>query len=132
MRFSFTQMQLYTSGEWFYADYSTFYLDAETKHYAIHLNGFSGVAGDSLTNKTISPELNHNGMSFSTTDADYDGGNDNTPCARTYSGGWWFNDCGWCCFTCAYSGQSLMGWYSLAHLEPEGMLRAARMMITSA
>ena len=85
-------MQLKTTGKWFYADYSSFYLDAEYSHYAIHVAGFSGVAGDSLSNNTV-PMTNQNEMGFSTPDADHDGDSNATSCASMYNAGWWFNYC---------------------------------------
>ena len=44
-----------TSGRWFYADYANFSLDSEDNKYAIRLSGFSGNAGDSLTNSSGDP-----------------------------------------------------------------------------
>lgn len=124
-------MQLYTTGKWFYADYSTFSLDTESNNYAIHVTGFTGVAGDSISNKTVATSQNLNGMGFSTPDADNDGDNNSPTCAVALDAGWWFNYCGYSCLTCTYSGNFPMYWYSLAHLEHGGRLRAARMMITS-
>ena len=47
------QVQLNTTGIWYYADYATFSLDSEENKYAIRVSGFSGNAGDSLTNTSV-------------------------------------------------------------------------------
>ena len=77
---------------WFSAEYDTFWIDAETHGYALHVSGYSGDAGDSLhyTGKSM---LNyHDGMQFSTWDRD----NDRSAllnCASKYGAGNWYNSC---------------------------------------
>lgn len=121
------QVQLSSSGRWYYANYDTFSLYSEDNKYALRLSGFCGNAGDSLSNTTIPyPGAHHNGMSFTTSDADNDGcayGN----CAITWPAGWWFDNCYACCLTCRY--QTDFQWYIYSDWETYGLLRAARMMI---
>merc|ERR1719376_1436269 len=66
-----------------FAKYNTFLIDNEWQNYKLHVNGFSGDVGDSLTG--------HNGHKFSTYDADNDSSGSN--CAITYRGAWWYSSC---------------------------------------
>ena len=68
-------------------DEKTFRIENEDQGYGLHIGGYSGTAGDSLTpiGKT-----NLNGMKFSTNDRDNDNSN-STHCSRRWKGGWWFN-----------------------------------------
>ncbi|XP_035221439.1 techylectin-like protein [Stegodyphus dumicola] len=68
-----------------YALYDEFWIDDEAHNYTLHVNGYSGDAGDSL-------HLAHNNHQFSTKDRDNDGLINNT-CAQLYKGGWWYNAC---------------------------------------
>ena len=74
-----------------YAQYTTFSVGDNTTEYTLTVGGYSGTAGDSLTNS--SPKYGiHNGRKFSTRDND----NDSYPslnCAQYYNGAWWFNAC---------------------------------------
>ena len=67
-----------------YANYSTFYIGGSTTDYTLHVSGYNGTAGDSLTY--------HNLMKYTTKDNDndqYSGGN----CAVEWTGAWWYNNC---------------------------------------
>ena len=66
-----------------YAKFNSFYLGSAAAKYSLHISGYSGTSGDSLTY--------HNGMKFSTHDQDNDvwGGN----CAATRKGAWWYRSC---------------------------------------
>ena len=70
-------------GERRYAAYTRFSVGSDSEGYRLSISGYSGTAGDSLSN--------HNGTRFSTTDNDQDIGDDN--CAQFFKGGWWFSDC---------------------------------------
>ncbi|XP_062570717.1 ficolin-1-like [Saccostrea cucullata] len=73
------------NGDTAYAAYATFYIGNEADKYRLTVSGYTGTAGDSLTNS-------HNGMAFSTKDQDNDkdsGGN----CATSWHGAWWYNSC---------------------------------------
>ena len=71
-----------------YAQYDRFRVASEEKNFRLHISGYHGDAGDSLTTYYHS----HDGMAFSTFDRDNDMRlYDN--CAEYYGGGWWFNDC---------------------------------------
>ncbi|XP_034006835.1 microfibril-associated glycoprotein 4-like [Trematomus bernacchii] len=67
-----------------FARYSSFSVDPEAFGFTLHVSGFTdGGAGDSMSF--------HNGQKFSTFDKDQDSSTVN--CARTYLGGFWYNDC---------------------------------------
>ena len=73
-----------------YTQYTTFSVGNSTTKYILTVGGYSGTAGDSLTNSNPNYGI-HNGMKFTTRDNDND--NDWTNCASKYSGAWWFNSC---------------------------------------
>ncbi|OWF39130.1 fibrinogen-like protein 1 [Mizuhopecten yessoensis] len=76
------------NGSKYHAIYDFFRIEDETNDYRLHVNGYHGTAGDSMT----STRENHDGVRFSTYDTD----NDRRPfdnCAMHYRGGWWYNDC---------------------------------------
>ena len=68
-------------GNSLFAHYSYFYLEDETKNYALRLGTFSGTADDVFPFRKSIP--------FSTWDRDNDGVAD-VSCALKYRGGWWF------------------------------------------
>ena len=124
-------MQTYTSGLWYSAEYDSFKLDSEAIWYRLHVSGYSGDAGDSMSNITLGTQKQQNGMNFSS----YDSDNDKKlagSCAVSTSASWWFGNCLYSCLTCVY-GSDTFSWYSLDSygLENTGKLRAARMMIRS-
>ncbi|KAL9982262.1 hypothetical protein ACROYT_G004287 [Oculina patagonica] len=67
-----------------YAEYTTFKVAAEGDKYRLLIGGYSGTAGDAMTETT-------NGMQFSTQDYDNDQLNGN--CAQNFKGAWWYNAC---------------------------------------
>merc|ERR550534_2879659 len=67
----------------YFAQYTTFLIDNEDEKYKLHVKGFTGNAGDSLSG--------HNGFMFSTYDADNDVAD--SSCASTYHGAWWYSKC---------------------------------------
>lgn len=76
------------NGKRHYAEYERFRVSNEHDKYRLHVRGYHGTAGDSLT----AYWRTHDGMPFSTRDND----NDNRfydNCAEHYGGGWWYNDC---------------------------------------
>ncbi|KAJ8311579.1 hypothetical protein KUTeg_010934 [Tegillarca granosa] len=75
-----------------YASYTTFSVGSESTGYRLHVNGYSGTAGEAL--------MAHSGYKFTTKDKDQDTYKDN--CALVYNGAWWYNKC--------YSS-NLNGWY---------------------
>src|SRR5688572_24068738 len=114
------------NGTWFHADYDTFSLDSEDDYYAISVSGFSGTAGDSLTNTVVDAKWYHNGMNFSTFDANRKPGSN---CAKMYEGGWWFNNCYLNCLTCRYGLRFV--WETSKTKPSTGIVQEARMMIKS-
>ena len=74
------------NGQRYFAKYKTFQVENESQGYRLHVDGYSGNAGDALKY--------HDGMKFST----YDRDNDEYPqgnCAASsvHAGGWWHNHC---------------------------------------
>ncbi|XP_015929414.2 techylectin-5A-like isoform X3 [Parasteatoda tepidariorum] len=66
-----------------YAVYDNFWIDDEHYNYTLHINGYSGTAGDAM-------EYIQN-MPFSTKDRKNSPGS--TDCSQLRKGGWWYNDC---------------------------------------
>ena len=71
------------NGQRWYAKYRQFKIGDSSNNYKLEIAGFTGNAGDSLAY--------HNGMQFSTKDADHDIWYYN--CAATTKAAWWFKDC---------------------------------------
>ena len=67
-----------------YAQYSSFSVGDSVSKYTLSVSGYSGTAGDSLTQ--------HNGYKFSTRDQDNDAYSANN-CAQVFKGAWWFDNC---------------------------------------
>ncbi|XP_041050032.1 tenascin isoform X3 [Carcharodon carcharias] len=70
-------------GDSAYAVYDKFLVTDSKSRYKLHVGGYSGNAGDSLTY--------HNGRPFSTKDRDNDVAVTN--CALSYKGAWWYKNC---------------------------------------
>ena len=66
-----------------YAKYDSFLLSNEDSNYTLHVQGYTGNCGDSLTY--------HNGMKFSTYDRDNDV--DFRSCSKVFRGAWWYKSC---------------------------------------
>uniref|UniRef100_A0A1E1WVQ4 Putative lectin n=1 Tax=Tityus obscurus TaxID=1221240 RepID=A0A1E1WVQ4_TITOB len=66
-----------------YALYDNFWIENERQQYKVHVSGFKGDAGDSITYM--------NEMKFSTKDRKNDIWKKN--CAEVYKGGWWYVKC---------------------------------------
>ena len=66
-----------------FAEYGTFYIDGEEKQYTVHVESYTGTAGNSFGGV--------NGMKFSTKDKDYD--TYSKSCANQFHGAWWYSDC---------------------------------------
>ncbi|XP_008286377.1 angiopoietin-related protein 3 [Stegastes partitus] len=89
---SFTQQGVYIlrvdledwKEEKHWAEYC-FSLEGPSKDYALHVSHLSSDLPDAMANST--------GMRFSTRDRNNDN-HRNSNCARSYTGGWWFNACG--------------------------------------
>ncbi|XP_059169200.1 ficolin-1-like [Physella acuta] len=68
----------------YYVKYSNFQLLNEFQGYRLNVSGYSGNAGDSLTE--------HNAQMFTTYDRDNDA-QGTVNCAETYLGAWWYKAC---------------------------------------
>lgn len=75
-------------GEKRYAEYSTFRVASETDGFRLEVGGYSGDAGDALSD----PWYGAHGSAFSTHDRDNDRSSLN--CASMLKGGWWWKSCG--------------------------------------
>ncbi|XP_078616745.1 uncharacterized protein LOC144885018 isoform X2 [Branchiostoma floridae x Branchiostoma japonicum] len=86
-------------GEQAFAEYSTFKVSGESDGYRLHISGYSGTAGDSMTGVH-----SLNGQMFSTVDRDNDGWSSDS-CSQQYGqGGWWFGDCSFSSLNGRYLG----------------------------
>jgi len=93
------------TGNWYYAEYSTFTVLSEADNYTLQVDGFSGNASYDAFG------LHHNGEKFTTIDRDNDQwslGN----CAAVIGGGFWQKYCGGCPVNAARS-TGLFYWYGL-------------------
>ncbi|KAB5528637.1 hypothetical protein PHYPO_G00142540 [Pangasianodon hypophthalmus] len=77
------RVDLRDSGEHAYAQYDKFSVSEPRSRYKVHVGGYSGTAGDSMTY--------HNGRPFSTYDHDNDIAVTN--CALSYKGAFWYKNC---------------------------------------
>eukprot|EP00058_Branchiostoma_floridae_P001310 XP_002586798.1 hypothetical protein BRAFLDRAFT_243239 [Branchiostoma floridae] len=75
-------------GETAYAEYSSFRVSNESDGYRLHISGYSGTAGDSMTGRFVS----QNGQMFSTMDRDNDA-NSGSCSQRFGQAGWWYGLC---------------------------------------
>uniref|UniRef100_H2YDD0 Fibrinogen C-terminal domain-containing protein n=1 Tax=Ciona savignyi TaxID=51511 RepID=H2YDD0_CIOSA len=66
-----------------FAKYSSFSIGSAQEKYTLKVTGYTGNAGDSLSN--------HNGLPFSTQDVDNDSYFGN--CAVNHHGAWWYDKC---------------------------------------
>ncbi|XP_025082989.1 angiopoietin-related protein 7-like [Pomacea canaliculata] len=73
-----------------YAKYNIFHVADEKDSYRLHVDQFSGNAGDSLE----VPVTGDNSMAFSTFDRDNDIYRSNCADESLYAGGWWYARCG--------------------------------------
>ncbi|XP_074092749.1 tenascin-X isoform X2 [Macrotis lagotis] len=77
------RVDLHAGNESVFAEYDFFTVDSGAKYYRLHLEGYHGTAGDSMSY--------HSGSFFSTRDRDPN--NLHIPCAVSYRGGWWYRNC---------------------------------------
>ena len=97
-------LQQRDTGNWYYAEYSTFRVLSEARNYTVQVRGFSG-------NASYDAFGLHDGLKFSTIDRDndlYPSGN----CAAMRFGGFWWRSCGWCRVNGARS-TDYFNWYNL-------------------
>ena len=125
------QLQAFSTQKWFYAEYETFSFGPESSWYSLHLSGYSGNTGDSMSNLTAGNQWKHNGYNFTTLDSDNDK-KSNGNCAEQFKAAWWFNNCWLSCLTCRF-GTKDFSWITMNDfgIEKDGKLLAARMLIRS-
>lgn len=71
------------NGTEMFALYEDFFIENEALKYRLHINNYSGTAGDSM--------VYHKDMFFSTRDRDND--QSSRHCAQVFNGAWWYRDC---------------------------------------
>ncbi|XP_023577174.1 tenascin-X isoform X14 [Octodon degus] len=77
------RVDLRAGDEAVFAQYDSFRVDSAAQHYRLHLEGFHGSAGDSMSY--------HSGSVFSARDRDPN--NLLISCAVSYRGAWWYRNC---------------------------------------
>ncbi|XP_060045511.1 tenascin-X isoform X22 [Erinaceus europaeus] len=77
------RVDLRAGDEAVFAHYDSFRVDSAAKYYQLHLEGYHGTAGDSMTY--------HSGSVFSARDRDPN--NLLISCAVSYRGAWWYRNC---------------------------------------
>jgi ficolin len=86
--------------QWYWAEYSTFVVGAESTNYTLRIDGYSGTSGNAAGVYTYAGEFNPNmvlnGTAFTTRDRDNDQDPDHN-CANWSGiiGGFWYNHCGY-------------------------------------
>ena len=93
------------TGDWYYAEYSTFRVLSEAYNYTLQVDGFSGNAGFDALGEW------HNGEQFSTIDRDNDRASSGN-CAALRGGGFWWRRCGGCRVNAA-RGTGYFHWWNL-------------------
>jgi len=96
-------------GQWYWAEYSKFIVDAESTGYTLHVGGYTGTAGDAMM--AIGSADTMDGAKFTTYDKDndkYAPGNCANGVANYMVGGFWMNACTRVCIngatlTCGFS-----------------------------
>jgi len=78
-------LQSRNNKNWYYAEYSTFVVEAESSSYALQVSGFSG-------NASYDAFSYSSGVKFSTYDRDHDKWS-STNCAAITGGGFWHKRC---------------------------------------
>ena len=112
LRFDLQQRR---SGNWYYAEYSTFIVLSEADNYELVVGGFSGNASyDALGEQ-------HNNGKFTTFDRDNDRVSSYN-CAPSY-GGFWYRNCG----GCHVNGASSTNTFSWSRLPGTSDLQLSRM-----
>nr|XP_055186605.1 tenascin-X isoform X3 [Nyctereutes procyonoides] len=77
------RVDLRAGDEAVFAQYDSFRVDSAAEHYRLHLDGYHGTAGDSMSY--------HSGSVFSARDRDPN--NLLISCAVSYRGAWWYRNC---------------------------------------
>ncbi|XP_008066963.1 tenascin-X [Carlito syrichta] len=77
------RVDLRTGDEAVFAQYDSFWVDSAAEYYRLHLEGYHGTAGDSMSY--------HSGSVFSARDRDPN--NLLISCAVSYRGAWWYRNC---------------------------------------
>ena len=112
----FDLLQRYT-GNWYYAEYSTFRVLSEADNYTLQVGGFSGNASFDAFRQ------HHNGEQFSTIDRDNDLWSSN--CAALLGGGFWWGRCS----GCGVNGAGSPGYFFWVNLPGGRHLQLSRMWL---
>jgi len=117
---------LSTGHVWRSAEYTSFSLDDSSNFYTLHVSGYTGDSGDGLLYTGENMACYLNGMKFSTYDQDNDKFVRGSSSQISGNGGWWFNNCRFCCLTC-----DVKSYLWMTNPPNVGALQASRMMIKS-
>ena len=109
-------LQSRDTGNWYYAEYSTFRVLSEADNYTLQVAGFSGNASYDALDYL-------NGAQFSTIDRDNDPSSGN--CAARHGGGFWWRNCG----LCFVNGARSTGLFYWEGLPGGGYLQLSRMWL---
>ncbi|KAL7648014.1 UNVERIFIED_CONTAM: hypothetical protein RMT77_001630 [Armadillidium vulgare] len=115
-----------------HAHYKRFYVEGESQGYRLHVNGYSGNAGDSLSTDKEYDNFTADGMLFSTYDEDHDTSAEINCSSFWNIGGWWFNRCSWANLNGPYNfqeeGEDCIGvnWHKWRNKQ---CLKSTKMMI---
>jgi len=111
-------LQQNRTGNWYYAEYSTFRVLSEADGYMMLVGGYSGNAG----RDAFGPS--HNGEKFTTVDRENDRYT-SLNCAALMGGGFWWRNCG----RCYVNGARSTGWFYWDGLPGGRDLRLSRMWL---
>jgi len=108
---------------WYYAEYSAFVVQGESRNYELRVSGYWGNAGDAFAY--------HNGMMFTTYDRGNDRwrlSNDNHNCAVANGGGFWHRGCATCSVNTVRGRGDSFRWLSTQYGNL--LLQTSRMWLT--
>jgi len=113
-------LQSRDTGNWYYAEYSTFIVQSEADNYRLQVRGFSGNA----SSDAFGEWQWHNGQQFTTIDRDNDRWS-SVNCAAWRGGGFWWRNCG----SCYVNGVRSTGWFYWYDLPGGRHLQLSRMWL---
>ena len=115
-------LQSHNTSNWYYAEYSSFRVLGEEYHYRLHVDGYSGNAGDAFGS------VHHNQQMFTTYDRDNDRWAHN--CAAWRGGaGFWYGACDTAQINVSRVGDGVSEYFSWNDLPGGSRLQTSRMSL---